>query len=60
MNPSVPSTIANDLTDTAGVLAAIHVSPEGLLLGVSPGVDRNEADHWAAAMATLNALPEAA
>ncbi|MFF1784980.1 roadblock/LC7 domain-containing protein [Kitasatospora sp. NPDC058243] len=46
----------NDLvTGTAGVVAAIHVSPEGLVLGTSPGIGTSEADHWAAVMATLNA-----
>ncbi|MFD7581825.1 roadblock/LC7 domain-containing protein [Kitasatospora sp. NPDC059817] len=54
MNPRILSTVVNDLAGTAGVLAAIHVSPEGLVLGASPGVERDEADHWAAVMAALN------
>ncbi|WP_224274234.1 roadblock/LC7 domain-containing protein [Streptomyces sp. LS1784] len=56
MYPCILSTVVNDLVGTAGVLAAIHVSPEGLVLGASPGVDRDEADHWAAVMAALNAV----
>ncbi|MFG2918928.1 hypothetical protein ACGF0D_39355 [Kitasatospora sp. NPDC048298] len=49
MNPSVPSTIAGTPVDTAGVLAAVHVSSGGLALGVPPGADRGEADRRAAA-----------
>ncbi|MFD8750070.1 roadblock/LC7 domain-containing protein [Kitasatospora sp. NPDC059577] len=56
MNPRILSTVVNELVSAADVLAAIHVSPEGLVLGASPGVDRDEADHWAAVMAALNAV----
>ncbi|MFF2546637.1 roadblock/LC7 domain-containing protein [Kitasatospora sp. NPDC058063] len=51
-----PQFLKDLVTGNAGVLAAIHVSSEGLVLGTSPGVDRDEADHWAAVMAALQAV----
>ncbi|MFE6052541.1 roadblock/LC7 domain-containing protein [Kitasatospora sp. NPDC056446] len=51
-----PQFLKDLVTGTAGTISAIHVSPEGLLLGSSPGVDKDEADHWAAVMAALQAV----
>ncbi|MER7702362.1 hypothetical protein ABTX81_05620 [Kitasatospora sp. NPDC097605] len=41
---------------TAGAVAAIHVSPEGLVVGTSPGIGTDDADRWAAAMSALGAV----
>ncbi|MET8540240.1 roadblock/LC7 domain-containing protein [Kitasatospora sp. NPDC004799] len=51
-----PQFLEDLVTGNADVLAAIHVSSEGLVLGTSPGVGRDEADHWAAVMAALQAV----
>ncbi|MFE4514602.1 roadblock/LC7 domain-containing protein [Kitasatospora sp. NPDC056783] len=51
-----PQFLKDLVTGTAGTIAVIHVSPEGLVLGSSPGVDEDEADHWAAVMAALLAV----
>ncbi|MFJ6382750.1 roadblock/LC7 domain-containing protein [Kitasatospora sp. NPDC092039] len=51
-----PQFLKDLVTGTAGTIAAIHVSPEGLVLGSSPGVREDEADHWAAVMAALHAV----
>ncbi|MFJ7279845.1 roadblock/LC7 domain-containing protein [Kitasatospora sp. NPDC098663] len=51
-----PQFLKDLITGTAGALAAIHVSPEGLVLGSSPGVDEDDADHWSAVMAALHAV----
>ncbi|MGW3185012.1 roadblock/LC7 domain-containing protein [Kitasatospora sp. NPDC001119] len=44
------------VTGTTGIRAAIHVSPEGLILAASPGLTSETADRWAAAMAALSAV----
>ncbi|MFF2657683.1 roadblock/LC7 domain-containing protein [Kitasatospora sp. NPDC058032] len=44
------------VTGATGAVAAIHVSPEGLVLRTSPGIDRDDADRWAAAMSALGAV----
>ncbi|MGW3071679.1 roadblock/LC7 domain-containing protein [Kitasatospora sp. NPDC001132] len=51
-----PQFLKDLVTGIAGTIAAIHVSPEGLVLGSSPGVDEDEADRWAAVMAALLAV----
>ncbi|MFJ6776925.1 roadblock/LC7 domain-containing protein [Kitasatospora sp. NPDC091257] len=51
-----PQFLKDLVTGTASALAAIHVSPEGLVLGCSPGVGEDEADHWSAVMAALHAV----
>ncbi|MER6396070.1 hypothetical protein ABT263_08395 [Kitasatospora sp. NPDC001603] len=47
------------MTATTGAVAAIHVSPEGLVMETSPGIARDDADGWAAAMAALGTVSAA-
>ncbi|WP_329486663.1 roadblock/LC7 domain-containing protein [Kitasatospora sp. NBC_01246] len=57
MNPHPHLPVLGDLVaGTAGAVAAIHVSSEGLVLGTSPGIGRDEADTWAALMSGLGAM----
>ncbi|GAA2255151.1 hypothetical protein GCM10010430_43690 [Kitasatospora cystarginea] len=57
MKPHPHLPVLRDLvTDIPGAVAAIHVSPEGLVAGTSPGIARDEADKWAAVMAALGAV----
>ncbi|WP_043469282.1 hypothetical protein [Kitasatospora sp. MBT66] len=51
-----PSFLSDLVTETAGAVAAIHVSPEGFVAGTSPGIARDEADKWAALMAALGSV----
>lgn len=55
LHPQPP--FLNDLVTAAtGAVAALHVSPEGLVIGVSPGIHRDDADRWAALMAALGSV----
>ncbi|MFD6468768.1 roadblock/LC7 domain-containing protein [Streptomyces goshikiensis] len=57
MQPHPQPPFLRDLvTGTTGAVAAIHVSPEGLVSGTSPGIARDEADKWAALMAALGSV----
>ncbi|MFG2845376.1 roadblock/LC7 domain-containing protein [Kitasatospora sp. NPDC048296] len=51
-----PSFLSELVTAMAGAVAAIHVSPEGLVVGTSPGIGRDDADKWAAVMSALSAV----
>ncbi|KJS59694.1 MULTISPECIES: roadblock/LC7 domain-containing protein [Streptomycetaceae] len=56
MSSPHPQFLKELVTDTTGAVAAIHVSSEGLVVGTSPGLDRDDADKWAAVMAALSAV----
>ncbi|MGK4581743.1 hypothetical protein [Kitasatospora sp. HPMI-4] len=51
-----PPFLSDLVAGIPGAVAAIHVSPEGLVTGTSTGVDRDRADKWAAAMAAMAAV----
>ncbi|MFF1906395.1 roadblock/LC7 domain-containing protein [Kitasatospora sp. NPDC058218] len=51
-----PPFLSDLVTGTSGAVAAIQVSPEGLVTGTSPGISRDDADKWAALMAALGAV----
>ncbi|MEV7415369.1 hypothetical protein [Streptomyces sp. NPDC089919] len=51
-----PSFLSDLVTEANGAVAAIHVGPEGLVAGTSPGIARDEADKWAALMAALGSV----
>ncbi len=52
--------LANFVRDTDGVREAVAVSSDGLLIAMSQGLDRAEADHLAAVVSGLTGLARSA
>ncbi|MGH3861103.1 roadblock/LC7 domain-containing protein [Actinokineospora sp.] len=52
--------LATFVRNTHGVLDAIAVSADGLLLALSPGLDRADGDHLAAVVSGLSSLSRSA
>jgi predicted regulator of Ras-like GTPase activity (Roadblock/LC7/MglB family) len=60
VNESLDFLIANFAADVPGVLEAVAVSSDGLLIAMSEGMDRAAADRFAAVTAGLISLAEGA